>query len=314
MITGVTQTVAIDARGRYWVLSAQALPQLFDSTGRFITAVGRVGHGPGEFVRPIEVVPLSDTVVVLDASGRAVVLDADLAPVRTVTLTAGFFPVRVLRWPDTLIANGLVASPGSAGWPLHRLSLAGNIDQVTASFGPDDGDLRPGTFPQLMQRIAVAKDGTFWTADWSRYRLTLWSGPGEMARIFERRPAWFPRSRGAASLGAPDRPPDPAVTGIATDSGGLVWVFSKIAAPGWRRAWPKGIGPKDEAPLRTLAHEVLYRTMIEVLDTKAGRVVARATYDGLIMDALGIGRVAAYSVGVDGTPHVEILAVELRRR
>lgn len=312
-IPGGVQAVSVDSAGRFWVLARNPLPMVFDSTGRFLQSVGRVGQGPGEFTSPLDVVALPGDSILVAEAGRAVVMTGDLEAIRQVSLNAGFFPVRVLRWPDLVIANGFLATPESAGWPLHRLEFSREVVGVTKSFGPDDGEVRPGGFPQLMQKIAVGDHMTFWSADWSRYRLVRWSATGDKELVLERRAAWFPETKRASSFGAPDRAPDPGISAIHVDSAGLIWVFVKVPAPTWRRAWPTDANP-GEVSLRRIAVEKLYRTTIEVIDPAIGRVVARTSVDGWVLEALPGRRAARYTVAEDETPRIEILSFSLKGR
>ena len=55
----------------------------------------------------------------------------------------------------------------------------------------------------------------------------------------------------------------------------------------------------------------LYRTLIEVIDPAAKRVLARRTFDGYIFGALSENRVAAYVETEAGVPVVTIYRVTL---
>jgi hypothetical protein len=252
------ESVSVDSRGRCWVLSSDPLPKVFDASGRFLGVVGRLGSGPGEFRSPMAAVPVpGDSIVVLDGVGaRATVFTSELRPARSITLPASFFPVVVLSWPSHLVANGFVASADAVGWPLHDLSLAGEVAEVLASFGPDSGARRPGQFPRLLQKVSPSVGGSFWSADWSRYRLTHWTAPGQKAKTLERHAPWFPRTDRPAGVGSPDKPPDPGISAVREDSTGLVWVFVKTPAPTWRSAWPR-TGSREEVVVRRIALEAV---------------------------------------------------------
>ena len=313
-ILGGIQAISVDNAGRYWILSRNPLPMLYDSTGRFLRSVGRVGDGPGEFRSPVEVIPISGDSVMIAQPGKAIIMTGDLEAKRQIILNAGFFPIRAMSWPDAVVANGFLGTRAAAGRPLHLLSLSREVVDVTKSFGPDADEMRPKDFPLLMQRIAVADQQTFWSADWSRYRLVKWSRSGNKELVLERRPAWFPDTKRASGFGAPDRPPDPGISAIHVDSAGLVWVFAKVPAPTWRRAWPQGATQQSEFQISRIAVEELYRTTIEVIDPAIGRVIARTTVDGWVMEALPGRRGARYVVAQDQTPRIEILAFSLTGR
>lgn len=136
-----------DGRGRYWVVVPEEPPMVFDSEGQYVTTVGRRGEGPQEFGLPIDVIPLpGDSVLVLDNRlKRASVVGPDLQIVRTIPV-----PLHVLisgtaaSWPDNVILNGLLYDAARAGWPLHSISFETSPPEITASFGANHGELRPG--------------------------------------------------------------------------------------------------------------------------------------------------------------------------
>jgi hypothetical protein len=313
-ISSMIQNLGVDGRGRYWVLVGEHPPLVFDAGGRFVATVGRRGTGPGEVQYPSDFAPLpGDSVLLLD-SGRATVFDADLKPVRNITLTAGFFPVHVIEWPIFVVANGMVSTKVANGWPLHSVTFEERVAHVDTSFGPERSTLGAQGVPMLMQRIAPSTGMTFWSADWGRYRLTHWAAPGKKTVTLERRPAWFPLEASRGGMGSPTTPPDPVIAGIHQDSAGLLWVFTKTAAPTWRSAWPKGTAPGSEIDVRRLAPEKMYRTTIEVIDPRTRRIVARRIIPELIVAALPDRRAAAYVVGPDEVPRIAILRVDLVRR
>ena len=312
-ISSMIQSIGVDGRGRYWVLVGEDTPLVFDADGRFVAAVGRRGTGPGEIQSPTDIAPLpGDSVLLLD-NGKAMVFDADLKPVRSITLTAGFFPVHVIEWPIYVVANGTVSTKVASGWPLHSVTFEERVARVDTSFGPERSTLGPQGVPMLMQRIAPSTGMTFWSADWGRYRLTHWGGAAKKTLTLERKAAWFPPEAIRGSLGSPATPPDPSIAGIHQDSAGLLWVYTKIAAPTWRTGWPKG-ATGSEIEIRRLALEKMYRTTIEVIDPRTKRVLARRIIPEVIVAALPNRRAAAYVVGPDDVPRIAILRLDLVRR
>ncbi len=90
--------VARDESGRFYVLSAaRSAPAVFDSDGKFLSRLGRVGQGPREFRWPLEVVVLpGDSLLVIDGENqRMTILSAthELVGMRWRRLTCpGFGP------------------------------------------------------------------------------------------------------------------------------------------------------------------------------------------------------------------------------
>lgn len=311
-IPSAIHTVAVDNRGRYWVLAGDEPPLVFDSTGRFEAKAGRTGRGPGEFVRPIDALPTpGDSMLIIDgALARGTVLDRHLKPVRTTLLVEPLRPLVLLDWPDGVIANGTIGLPNSVGWPLHRVSFATNQANVLSSFGPDSGEVRPHEGPRLQQVLGRSQHGGFWSADVLRYRITRWSSQGEKTATLERRPRWF-SGESKFWVGNPSTPPPPAISAIVEDDAGNVWVFVRIAAPTWREAWPKNVGM--EVDLNKMSFEKMFHTTIEVIEPGTRRVISRTTLPHWLIAALPGMRAAAYTVDEGGVPHVEVIELKLQR-
>jgi hypothetical protein len=308
------RVVRVDTHGRYWVVSGDEPPLVFDSTGRFVRLAGRSGRGPGEFIRPRDVVTLpGDSLLVIDgANRRAAILSSSFELGRTIALPYPFAPLVILKWPDAVVANGMIATTASSGWPLHQVSFADQTAAVIASFGPDSGAMTPGAFARIAQVLTPSASPGYWAADYLRYRLTHWTPTGAKTAALERRPDWFARPS-ELEIGRPDRAPDPAISSIAEDSDGLLWVFVRTPARSWREAWPK-TGPKGEVDYRSLANEKLFKTMVEVIDPRTNRVVARQQFDSWIVSALPNRRAAIYTTDADGVPHVTIVQLRLNMR
>jgi hypothetical protein len=312
LIAGGIHGVAVDGQGRYWVLSGEDPPLVFDSLGAVIGAVGRTGRGPGEFIRPTEAqVVAGDSVLIVDgAQSRATLVGPDMVARRTILMPAPLRPLLALRWPGEVIGNGPHGTPGDVGWPLHVLSFGGSSLGISRSFGPDSGDVSPFEPPKLDQVLARARDGGFWSADVLRYRLTKWSAAESKERSYVRAPSWFAKPS-ANWVGNPTTPPPSAISAIAEDPEGVLWVCVRVAAPTWREAWPTGKGA--EFLYNKMSFDKMFQTTIEVIDPQARRVLARTTVPHWIVAALPGRRLAGYAVDAEGEPHVEIFDVALVR-
>ena len=108
-----TPTIARDHAGRYYAATpfggGGALVAVYDGTGRFLTRLGRVGDGPGEFRQPNVVAPIGDSMAIFDAGTRRInfigrSLDwagSSVAP--SPVISAAFLPGGdfVVNWPAT---------------------------------------------------------------------------------------------------------------------------------------------------------------------------------------------------------------------
>jgi 6-bladed beta-propeller len=305
--------VIADGRGRYWAFVHDVPPMVFDAKGGFVRQVGAMGQGPGEFSSPMSgMATPGDSVLVLDGYGqRGTMIGPDLEIARLFRLPVEIIDGVAIHWPDDIIASGTIRTAEANGRPLHRVSLAGSTAVVTRHFGPVDPSSRPGVPAQTVWLSAAKPDG-MWSAEAREYRLTLWSANGEPLRILERKPPWFAvRSTGG---GSPTTPPQPSIAAIREDPNtGWLWVLARVAAPTWRDAWP----PQATAPGvseisgKSIAYEKMYDTRIEVLDTRAGRVMAQGQLKGMVLNALPGNRVATYVVDTAGYPHINLVALRL---
>jgi hypothetical protein len=282
--------------------------------------VGRSGRGPGEFTEAYDLVVIDrDSLLVLDASGfRAVVFDNDLRPVRTLRLP--FDPATLMRiqWPALMIASGSYATPSSAGYPLHRMSLSDALRTRIRSFGPKDGEFAPGTASTLRHHLSEPRGGAFWSVSVFAYDLYHWDSGGRSLSALQRRPSWF-REVSADGAGSPTTPPPPFIAGVSEDSEGLVWVSVRVPSVSWRRGWARAqpLGVAGEVSGRSVDLQFLWDAQIEVIDPATRRVVARRRVSQVrpayLASVLPGQRLALYSPTEGGSEIISIVALELSR-
>ena len=312
--------IAIDAKGRYWVLVTGQPIMVFGSDGQFQRSVGRIGDGPGEIRWPYRAAAAGNSMLVAEEDGLVTVFGPDFDYVRRFRLPMRVSEIAVLRWPGSVLVGGSYRSPQGIGFPLHLVDMSAESAVVDRSFGPDpDGELRPRWEWALDQRLGVPNGGTIWAADRYRYRLTSWTSDGELLDSIMRDPSWF-SGLSPGAIGLPDKPPDPEMIGAIPDTTGHLWVFSHVPGPRWRAAWAErveryGAPPPgaSEVPGRMVPpSNELYSTMVEVLDLKSQRVVVRENIDKYIFGVLPGPRAIAYSEpGPDFYPAVDILSLEI---
>jgi hypothetical protein len=306
-IPGRFSSMAIDAFGRYWVAFQDASILVYDRHGRFVRSVGRRGQGPGEFASGVFLMPAADSMVAFDNGNvRVTVIGPDFVPGRSAPMPGPVTAAAAAKWPTRVVVNATWGRPESAGWPLHMLDLGGPAATLLASFGPGSGELRPGQAGRHAQVLTGSPDGTVWSGDRTRYRVTEWTHAGELQRSLIRQPDWFGASTGM--MGGPARPPEPAMTGIRLDSVGRLWVVTRIPAQNWRAAWqgidvPQGRGEISAARLPDPT--TLYDSMIEVIDTRSDRVIARQRA-GSAYIPIGAGVFASYRESELGVPVIVV--------
>jgi len=256
---------------RYFTTS-RAGPQILEwgSDGTYVRSVGRAGEGPGELSprgAPKLFLDDQDSLFVLDGSTRWSVFDPGLTYVRSFlgsrttgqTSAIHFVPGRGILSTACLPAGG-----EPAGRPFHWTDRDGRLEY---SFG----EYRVPPPPRPVQASAMTEDG-FWVTPPSAGRLGLvlehWTYEGEKTRTLERRVSWLPPDGYEAR---PGEPPLPEFERIHIDPDGLLWVTLAVRDPRWRETTPSE---------RSKLASQLYDGRLEVIDPRAGVVVASYRYDG----------------------------------
>ena len=304
--------VASDSRGRIWVAPIMQPPLIFDSAGRFMRALGPSGAGRSSFggVSFMGQVPGDSMLVVDGLNRRAVTVSPTLAVTRVISAPfSSCSGVAVARWPDRVVCNAVVPTEQSIGLPLHLVSMASDSMRVLRSFGPEDGQLLPGKSSRLSGRLADDHHGFVWMAETHQYRLTKWSPDGALSLTLRRAPEWF-KGLNEHGLGGPTAPPDPSISGLWVDGDGFVWVVISRASSGWRSGWPAEAQRTREIRSTEIRRERMFESVVEVIDPRHGRIVARTILDAWVVGVFGDGRVATYrNTGESGSLSIQRLSL-----
>jgi hypothetical protein len=309
-----------DSRGRFYLLGSfggMEVPVVYQSNGQFLTALGRIGDGPGEYRMPAALlVGPGDTVYVLDfISRRLTVLSPDYAAIRSVNF---------VHRPEmggkvaVLLENGQLATnldtrgadrerSGSALQVLDRDGrIAHEFDEAPST--PEAG---VGGF-RRMRTLGPSGHG-FWSGTLLfRYRLELWDSTGRRLARLERRPPWFLPYDTLLSR-TPENPPYSHLASVREDTMGRLWAVSFVADSQWAEGLSsqpvEGEGGirfyRTEYPEKTLD------TMIEVIDPVTGRLLVSRRFDGLYPHLISDSLIGRTVYDESGIPAVEIYRVSL---
>jgi hypothetical protein len=299
-------------------LFSRYAPFLFDDQGRFLGEVGRIGPGPEELPSPHTMTALpGDSVLVVGAGRRAVIISPELRVVRQMSipeLTAE--DLVVLDWPSKLLVLAESNTPGRVGWPLHIVERRDTRFIVAKSFGPGDGEVRPGESYKLVQVLSSPQSDYVLTAERNRYRITRWDHAGSAQTAIEYRPDWFPAESDGFMGAGPDRPAGPEIAGLVEDTNGRLWVFANVAVENWRELWKNTPRPAGVAEVRAdwgPPLHALLRTRIDVLDPRTSRIMTHTFLVPPIIAVLRSDMVATYSVQGD-RPVVSIVRISMTVR
>lgn len=302
-----------DRRGRIFVMQSNSatVPVVFDSTGRYIQSIGRIGEGPGEFTRAAAVFgDQSDTTFIHDwIRGRLTVLDPNLRIVRQQPFPPGALKGAALS-DGTLLANAVTRDRASPGFPFQLFNRSGDRVGVV---GTGEIPLAPSTQILFAYRVAAARGDGFWAVPlMGRHLIERWTTPTTVTIFRRDRAPWFvevPRDAGETDHADP---PVSSMRGVWEDRDGLVWTLVRVADR-------RGPAPRDSVRTvegaytvpRDLARES--DTIVEVLDPRSGMLVASQRFDGLFAWALGNGRVGSLIEYPDGRIEIAVLDLSLVR-
>lgn len=303
-----------DARGRFWVHGGHddaAGPAVFGPDGRFLAVVGRRGQGPGEFQNVHDVVLLpGDSVLVMDGNFRATIVDPDLVPRRFAVIPAPLEESIAVEWPGTIVGFSHHAAGLRGGPTLHAMSFKESPGILT-SFGPAWTMAERGSRESVLLKLAPSRTGT-WSGLQRRYQLDHWGRDYKLDRRLLREPAWFADAQ--RGLG-PGQPPRARLNAVIEDDVGRIWTFTSVPAPTWKEAWPpRRPDGTVETRMAAVEFDKLYRTMVEVIDPVAGRVVARSELDQLVVAALPGFHAVLHVTDADGFVRLKVVRLSLLER
>ena len=277
--------------GDYYVSTLAQRGRLlrFSPDGVFRGTIGRSGEGPGEYFSPALAQGRADTLRILDIPGGRV------TTIRGDAIATSRLPLIPDDWallPDgRYVFSAISSEPDRVGHPLHLYDEASG--RITRSFG-DEGvrlDRSYGSRLAMQRHVAPAADGNAWAAHHNRYRIDKWNPDGARITRIERDAPWFRpwvEWRGLAR----EAEPSPVIVGVRDWGDDLLMVVAVVADDDWQPMPPaRVIGDETMTSAAQLAD--LYDTVIEVLDTRSGTVLARTRVDE---NALGlVGRDTFYS-------------------
>jgi hypothetical protein len=285
-------------------------PAVFDRNGRFVSRLGRVGGGPGEFEAGAQAtVDPSDTLFITDRAGRLSVFSPTFRFVRSAPFPPGAIAIAAVG-PGLLVVNAATSDRESVGLPFHIYAHDG---RKLRDIGDRSRPYLGAGGQQAWHRIAPAGATAFWAAPVvGNYRIERWTVEGLRDRYFQRKADWFgamPKEGIAGSILAHD-PPISLIEAIWQDAAGLVWVVTRVVdrrgrGPTQELETPEGKVKIPADPDRT------WDSIIEVLDLAEGTLVATKRVDELLTRPIGQGRIAHIRDDRNGFAVVRILQLQL---
>jgi hypothetical protein len=276
-------TVERDSRGRFFAVGEDHFSiVVFDPNGKYLTAFGRKGGGPGEFQARIRGMRLirGDSLIVI-AGGEAHLFNPGLRHVRRLGSPPSLATLHQL--PDGRFVGSVdIRTPDKVGWPFALLNKDGSVNRF---FGPDVPLPQRGGIPRgyveslnnprppmvnFASPMVLTRDSRAVLAVVG-YGFERWDifAPTERVRVTIEAP-WLARPRRVEIDSVFERgrwthatiTPIPDATFIGIDSDGLLWFVERTPRPGSRGA----IGKPAEMDNR-----------FSIIDPETRRVIARDT-------------------------------------
>ncbi len=311
-----------DGRGNLYIVqlfNPQTI-QVHDASGRYVRSFGRGGEGPGEFLgvpRP-PVFGRGDTLFVLDwIAGRVSTFTPQGAVVESVSLSSGrrrhtsLIMATSDRWAtvsERHVVPGIVRT---------SIALVSRDGSVTRSFGEELPPAAPAEWISAGRRIAAGRQGGIWSGRANQYVLELWDSAGTRALEVVRRAEWFTDWWEWPEASTTERPPVPDLRAIWEDAQGLLWTVTAVADERWReRRWETGrdgstAGTPDDLGYTLI--DLVYDSMVEVIDVDKGAVVASARLPHYVRSVFGGGYFWTYWEDENLQPRATIRRLRLKR-
>ncbi len=253
----------------------------YDSLGRFIGTIGRLGDGPGEYRGAQAIAAARGDSIAIYKYPRVAIISTETGRGRSVRHATGIQGFRILSTPNgsTLIQNYTERNPSFV--------VVAPTGETTRAFGPaskvDLGGGHAMNDPEAQQFVlARSPSGGFWAvAMHYHHLLEHWTFDGRLVRRIERLAPWFPIHDEMAlsehrRMGAGLVAPLPIMLGAWADGRGHLFVVGRVADAKWQED-PAAKAPPAGRVGSVLPNEALtggidryFDGVIEVYDEATG--------------------------------------------
>lgn len=289
LLRGRPVTTKRDRTGRVFISAENGgATQVFDSTGKFIRLLGRLGSGPGEMRTVTAVVPLRD--------GRLLVYDPELLRVSVFDETLHYQSSRSsqmtttesVQWNgDTLISFSRLNTPNGYGLPLHVTTVTSENPTKSLSFDPNLlGKSRSA------ERHYPAVVGNF-VCTARANRLAIFCSKGVLgAPIVELtyKASWFRDD--SFVLPSTSEPASAVVRALVPLSQTELAVVVSVPSPSWRQA-VRIVQGSDGPRVQIDNLDDYWDSIILVVDVDRARMVASGRVPQALFRSVGVGFVSS---------------------
>lgn len=246
----------------------------------------------------------ADSVLVVDSAGhRLVVLDRAGDGLRQVLLpsAARIRAAVVVDWPDRVVIVGRVG----AGTGVFEMSARGDHAVVRR-------DSYSAAEPPASHRYHLPPrfTGGVWAMD-DAATVSRWDDNGRVRTQGGRVRGGYAVLRGGTAVrGASSGRGSARVHAVSEDSGGRLWVYSRVAAEAAPSAW-RSLEARRAGGRIEVGMERLYHTQVDVLEPVSMRVLGRGLIRAWLVSAVS-GSSAVFRTDADGRPVTRVYELELQ--
>jgi hypothetical protein len=290
-----------------WFLTQYNAPDavhVFDSSGHYVRSIGRRGTGPGEFVSTRGILRIGDNLHVFDQRLlRRTVMTTDGEFISSTPFAGQILEAAPLD-ADVLVVNAI---PRGAGIGHRVLAIMDETGEFVVAFGDTVGEanIDPNRY---WRKIAVAANGTIWTARLAEYRLDQWSRSGEHLRAIRPEAAWFEPHEGSGLHEI--EPSGPMIHSIQVDDRGRIWVLLHV--PDANRTLAFDADPDTPGGQRFNGDcSALWDTRIDVVDLATANLLAQSTVPEYRAGFAETGIVYSFSLQGYERPRIEVFALRI---
>ena len=179
-----------------------------------------------------------------------------------------------------MVISRPLSTPERLGQPLQLVDSLGNHG---ISFGADPPIQEVGNSDLMWRTLSTSRREEIWTARLTEYVLERWRTDGTRVAHLMREVPWFGPHDNYGFRTDGSEPPGPGIIAIHMDSGGLLWVAMHIPDDNWEDAYEPWDDPYGRP--RHMVHDrnLVYDTVLEVINTDSGTVIASKRLDESII-------------------------------
>ncbi len=274
-------TLSRDEKGRFFVAPMEDLRSvgIFGPDG---TPVGKiVGMGRGSFSTVFETKYHDGELFVVDRGHRKIYILPVTSDRPPDSISLGYGPEGILALPKgRILTQRPLNSSGLFGMPFHIHTR----EQHLRSFGRSLDAIPPYAPYRTRRNIAPGGGDEFWASAVDSYRVERWSLEGEVLATFEHERSWFePWDRFDENLSNGLAPT--WFDSIRVDpEQGLVWCIFRVAD-----GFGYGTSQGELRAATRIEQNGRYNTVVEVLRTSDGSLLASAIFDEAVAGYLNSG-------------------------